>query len=631
MVLTPERARPEAVGRPGAAHRRRPATLPHLRRLVRGPAGDPAWSRPALLLLLGLTAVGYVWGLDRLGWANTYYSAAAQAASRSAKAFFFGSADGANFITIDKPPGSVWLIDLSVRVFGLNSWSLLVPQAAEGVALVAVVHGMVRRWCSPAGALLAALVTATTPVAVLMFRFNDPDALLTLLLAVAAYCTMRALEKGSTPWLLLAATVLGMGFLTKLLEVLVVVPALVLAYLVAAPGPIRRRLGQVAMAGGAVVAVSLSWVAAVMLTPAADRPFIGSTEDNNLFNLIFGYNGVGRLSGNESSGGVAHLGAAQSTPGLLRLFRPPVGGQVTWMLLPALAFLGLLLVERRHRPRTDPLRAATLLFGAWLLVAGAVFSFAHGIFHAYYTVVLVPPIAALAGMGAATCWQARHRLGPRLVLAGALGVTGIRGCTLLTRVVGTPTWLALCVLTVGVLLAVAIGTNVRLRGAAAGCVAGACVLVASAGPLYFSALTIGAAQPAGDPLAGPLPLFYVHTPPAQPPSPALARALQADAARYEWAAAVVGGDGAASDQLASGRPVMELGGFHGSLPLPTLAGFERDVRQGRIHFFVPAPKSTRAALQGTDAAAISRWVAGRFHAEVVGGQVLYDLTRPVAR
>lgn len=627
MTLAPERVLPEAVDRVGASHRRPAARL---RRLFRGPDSDPAWSRPALLLLLGLTAVGYVWGLDRLGWANTYYSAAAQAASRSAKAFFFGSADSANFITIDKPPGSIWLMDLSVRLFGLSSWSLLVPQAAEGVALVAVVHGMVRRWFSAPAALLAAFVAAITPVALLMFRFDDPDALLTLLLAVAAYCTLRALEKGSTRWLLLAATVLGMGFLTKLLEVLVVVPALVLAYLVAAPGPFRRRLGQVAMSGAVFVVVSLSWVAAVMLTPAADRPFIGSTKDNNLFDLILSYNGIGRLSGNEVAGGVDHGRATQSVPGLFRLFRPPIGGQVTWLLLPALAFFVLLLWQRRRHPRTDPVRAATLVFGVWLLVAGAVFSFAHGIFHAYYTVAMVPPIAVLVGVGGLVCWQQRHRLTTRLLLAAALGATGIRACTLLTRVADTPTWFALGVLALGVALALLIGTNVRLPGVATGWVAGACVLVASAGPLYFSAATIGATHSDGDPLAGPVPLLYVLNPPLPPPGPALVRALRTDAAHYEWAAAAVGGDRVANDQLASGQPIMELGGFHGTLPLPTLARFERYVRQGRIHYFVPAPKNEDAMLRGTEAARISRWVAGHFRADLVDGQVLYDLGRPVA-
>lgn len=153
--------------------------------------------------------------------------------------------------------------------------------------------------------------------------------------------------------------------------------------------------------------------------------------------------------------------------------------------------------------------------------------------------------------------------------------------------------------------------------------------MASAGPLYFSAATIGAVPSVADPLAGPLPLFYVHIPPLPPPGPALVRALRADADPYGWTAAFVGGDPAAMDQLASGRPVMELGGFHGTLPLPSLAGFQRDVRLGRIHYFVPAPRSGRAALRGTDAARISQWVAGRLRAEVVDGVLLYDLGRPV--
>ena len=128
-----------------------------------------------------------------------------QAGSKSWKAFFFGSFDAANFITVDKPPASLWVMDLSARVFGVNSWSILVPQALEGVAAVGLLYATVRRWFSPAAGLLAGAVLALTPVAALMFRFNNPDALLVLLLVAAAYAMIRALEDGRTRWLVLAA------------------------------------------------------------------------------------------------------------------------------------------------------------------------------------------------------------------------------------------------------------------------------------------------------------------------------------------------------------------------------------------------------------------------------------------
>ena len=253
-----------------------------MRRAWRGRPDDPAWVRPALLALLVGTAVLYLWGLGASGWANSFYSAAVQAGTKSWKAFFFGSSDAANFITVDKPPASLWVMEISARLFGLNSWSILVPQALEGVASVAVLYAAVRRSFRPGAALLAGLVLATTPVAALMFRYNNPDALLVLLLTVATYATVRALERANTWWLVLAMSAVGTGFITKMLQAFLVVPAIVLVYLLAAPTPLRRRLVQLGVGAVALVVSAGWWVAIVQLTPAADRPYIGGSQDNNL-------------------------------------------------------------------------------------------------------------------------------------------------------------------------------------------------------------------------------------------------------------------------------------------------------------------------------------------------------------
>src|SRR5216684_409381 len=183
---------------PAAAGRSRPGRLPGL---LRGPAADPRWARPALLALLALTALLYAAGLSRNGWANDFYSAAVQAGTKSWKAFFFGSFDASSFITVDKTPASLWVMELSARVFGLNSWSLLLPQAVEGVATAGVLYAAVKRWFGPPAGLVAGLVLALTPVAALMFRFNNPDALLVLLMTAAAYTLVRAVENGRTKWL----------------------------------------------------------------------------------------------------------------------------------------------------------------------------------------------------------------------------------------------------------------------------------------------------------------------------------------------------------------------------------------------------------------------------------------------
>jgi 4-amino-4-deoxy-L-arabinose transferase-like glycosyltransferase len=237
--------------------------------------------RWGLVALLASTAVLYLWGLSKSGWANQFYAAAAQAGSKSWKAFLFGSLDQSNFITVDKPPASLWVMDLSARIFGVNTWSILAPQALEGVAAVAILYAAVRRVSTPTAGLLAGAVLATTPVAALMFRYDNPDALLVLLMTAAAYATVRAVERAGVRWLLLAGALIGFAFLTKMLQGLLVVPGLAGAYLVAAPTSLRRRVLHVLAAGGALVVAAGWWVALVELWPAGSRPYIGGSTNNS--------------------------------------------------------------------------------------------------------------------------------------------------------------------------------------------------------------------------------------------------------------------------------------------------------------------------------------------------------------
>ena len=223
--------------------------------------------RPHLPLagLIVLSALVNLWGLSGLGDANDFYAAAVKAGSESWKAFFYGSFDSASYITVDKPPASLWVMDLSSRLFGFSTLSMLVPQALEGIAAVALLYATVRRRFGVAAASLAGVILALTPVAALMFRYNNPDALLLLLLVLAAYALTRALEQGRSAWLLLAGAALGFGFLTKMLEAFLVVPAFAAAYLLAAPTSLRRRVAQLAAAGGALVLAGGWWVAVVEL------------------------------------------------------------------------------------------------------------------------------------------------------------------------------------------------------------------------------------------------------------------------------------------------------------------------------------------------------------------------------
>ena len=427
---------------------------------VLGRESDPAWVRPALLTLLTLTAVLYLWDLGASGWGNSFYSAAVQAGTKSWKAFFFGSSDSSNFITVDKPPASLWVMELSARIFGLNSWSILVPQALEGVATVGVVYLTVRRWFTAQAALLAGAVVALTPVAALMFRFNNPDSLLALLLAGSMYALVRGLEKAQTRWLVLAGTLVGFGFITKMLQAFLIIPALVIVYLLAAPTGWWRRVWQVAVMGVATLVAGGWWVAAVTLTPAADRPYIGGSQNNSVLNLIFGYNGFGRLTGSESGSVVGGGGAGSAgqwgPTGLLRLFNTSFGNMMSWLLPGALLMGAVLLVLTARARRTDRERAALLLFGGALVGTGLVISLGQGIIHPYYAVALAAPLGGLVGIGTMGLWQRRSTWAGRIGLAAALLATSIWGFALLDR---TPDWfpfLRFVVLVGGILGAAAI-------------------------------------------------------------------------------------------------------------------------------------------------------------------------------
>ncbi len=736
----------------------RPSPPGHLlRRFVRGRRSDPAWVRPTLILLLVGTAALYLWDLGSSGWANSFYSAAVQAGTKSWKAFFFGSFDGSNFITVDKPPAFLWVMDLSARIFGVNSWSILVPEALEGVGTVWLTYLCVRRWFTPGAALLSGAVVALTPVATLMFRYNNPDALLTLLLAASAYGTIRALERGRTWWLVLAGAGSGLAFLTKQLEGLIVLPVLGLVYLLCGPPRLGRRILQTAALGLAALVSGGWWVAAVQLIPASARPYVGGSTDNSELNLIFGYNGFGRVTGNErgSVGGTGVAGNMWGPTGWSRLFNSQMGGQISWLIPAALVGLASALWLTRRAPRHDRTRAAALLFGGWLLLMGAVFSFSKGIIHPYYTIALAPPVGALVGMGASMLWSRRRSLTARFVLGGTLIGTIVWGFTILGW---SPQWnpaLRWAIVVVGGLAVLGIlvcGLRRRVPRVVLAVVAGLGIAAALAGPAAYALDTTatphdgaipsagpavingvgpggfpgfrgfggarggGAGGPAfgGGPGAGPrggfggggfgggggaggglgpilnrinrrgitLPPGFTlpngtrlrngfSLPPgalgrlapgggrgfggaggllnASAPGRQLVALLQHDAGHYTWVAATVGANSAAGYQLGTGDPIMAIGGFNGTDPAPSLATFQKDVAEGRIHYFISGGFGGFAAggfggfgrtggtvrrgagspTQTSDASAISAWVTSHYTSTTVDGVTVYDLTAPL--
>ncbi|WP_202516470.1 glycosyltransferase family 39 protein, partial [Streptomyces sp. SID161] len=481
----PAPARAPGAGEPGQ---------PFARRLWRGREEDPRWARPALLGLLAATLLLYLYDLSASGYANSFYSAAVQAGSTSWKAFFFGSLDAGNAITVDKPPASLWPMELSVRVFGLGSWAILTPEVLMGVAAVAVVHAGVRRRFGPAAGLIAGAVLALTPVAALMFRFDNPDAMLALLMSVACYLVVRALEDGRTRWLVWAGVAIGFAFLAKTLQAFLILPALASVYAVCAPVPVRRRFGQLAAATLALVVSGGWWVAVVELWPASARPYIGGSQHNSFLELTFGYNGLGRLDG-EETGSVGGGGGGGGTgmwgeTGWNRMFDSEIGGQISWLLPSALILLVAGLVATRRLRRTSVTRASFLVWGGSLLMTMAVFSFMAGIFHQYYTVALAPYLAAVTGMGAGLLWERRRQAWASVTLAAAVAAAAAWGYVLLHRTPGYLPWLRWLVLVGGLVAAFGLVFAGRISRRLALAAAAVGLVAALAGPTAYTLSTL---------------------------------------------------------------------------------------------------------------------------------------------
>ena len=648
-----------------AAGRDRPASEPSA-------APNPRWGRPALTALLAVTAVFWSVGLGRMGWANAFYSAAVQAGTKSWKAFLFGSSDAGNSITVDKPPASLWPMEISARIFGVNTWSILLPEVLLGLASVALVYVIVKRQFGPTAGLIAGGVLSITPVATLMFRYNNPDALLVFVTIAAVWALMRAVSDGRTRWLVLCGALIGFGFLTKQLQVMLVAPALALTYLIAGPVRLRVRILQLGAGLLAMVASAGWWVLLVSLTPAADRPYIGGSTDNSFLNLTFGYNGMSRLLGGHTGnfhggpgGPGGHGFSFGSHAGPARLFSGEAGGQISWLLPAALIFLiaGIVLCGRASR--TDERRAQYVVWGGWLIGGGAVLSFMSGMFHDYYTVAVAPAVAALAGIGVTQLWARRSSRWVALTLAGAVALTAVWAWVLLGRSPGFVPPLRWAVLGCGVMAAVALVTAYVLRvgggGRIAWWAAAAAAVAALAGPLAYSIQTVSTPHNGGIVAAGPsvggghfpgMPAGGPGGPGGRPaggppgtgekPSGRIVQMLSQSGGAYPWVAATDGANEAAGYQLATGDAVMPIGGFMGGDPSPTLARFQRYVANGRIHYYIEArgpgmpgsgdnPGAPQRQRPETEGDKIAAWVKQSFTKTTIDGVTYYDLTAPVTR
>jgi 4-amino-4-deoxy-L-arabinose transferase-like glycosyltransferase len=452
-----------------------------------------------------LAGVLNLWALSSNGWANEYYAAAVRSMSTSWHDFLFASLDRSGVMTVDKPPLALWVQALSVRVFGYHSLSILVPQALMGVASVALVYDLVRRRFGRVGGFVAGLTLALTPIAVAISRHNNPDSLLILCCVAALWCVVRAFESAparpSTRWLVATGVLVGLGFETKMLVALVVVPGIFAAWLWVAPAARGRwhALRQLLAGGAAMLVVGGAWPALVELTPAADRPWISGTSDNTILSLIFEYNGVGRVGG--QSGGPGGLGGGNvfgGSPGPLRLLNSALGGQAGWLLgFAIVAGLGILVSSRLRRG--DARSGWLIAVGGAFATTAVLFSAASGIFHPYYVSLLAPFSAALVGAGAAQLIAGKVSV--RIVGPLALAAGVVTELVVLGDYPGQLRWLVPALIVVCALAAfalVAFGSRTA-RVAAVGA-ALAALLVA---PSVWAVDTLGHATSGTFPAGGP--------------------------------------------------------------------------------------------------------------------------------
>jgi 4-amino-4-deoxy-L-arabinose transferase-like glycosyltransferase len=611
----------------------RPAGLSRL--LVRARAGEAAWVLPAAGVL-ALAAVLYVVNLTVSGYANVYYSGAAWAASQSWAAWFQGAIDPGTFITIDKPPLATMVMGLSVRLFGLSSASILLPEALMGVATVALLMATVRRTFGAPASIIAGLVTALTPAAVLIFRYNNPDALLTLLLVAAAYALVRALESDRFRWLVLSGVLVGLAFNTKLLQAYLVLPAFALTFALCAPGSLKRRAAGLAVAAVSVVAGSAWWVAAMELIPASARAYVGGSTGNSALDLVLGYDGLGRIFGQAAGGssGGPGGGGFSGTPGILRLFNAKLGGQIGWFLPASIVGLGAGLLSRLRAPRTDLARAGFILWGGWLAVHAVVFSLMSGTIHSYYVVAMAPAVGALTGGGLVALWRARERfavagLALGLTLFGSAGIAWM----LLDRTPSFAPGLGIAALAVtGIVLPVlALAPHAdRAKAQLVAAALGFAVLLA--GPAASAIDTMGTSYSGGDPAAGPAATStdalsgdgrmamggnggQVGGGMAGGPgmggsslSDGVLAYLEANQGDATWLIAVSDASTASQLELTTGRAVMSTGGFTGSDDALTLERLQSLVAGGELRFIVVGDARGGPGGGASASSEVSSWV-----------------------
>lgn len=568
------------------------------------------------------------------GYGNLYYSAAVKSMSMSWHNFFYLSFDPAGFLSVDKPPVALWIETAFVKIFGFHSFSLMLPEALAALGSVLILYHLVKRSFGFAAGCIAALLLAVTPVFIAAARSNNPDAMLVLILLLAAWAITIASKTGHIRHLVLAAVILGIGFNTKMLVAYLILPAFVLVYLWGSGIKWNRKVLHLAMAAIILVVVSFCWVMAVDLTPAANRPYVGSSSNNSEMNLVFGYNGLNRLKTSEhimgnqqkpkqtmtspktqsnGSQSTQAMKVNHDTPGVLRMLEIYVGEQISWFLpLAAVGTIGAVIYIRGiEKGRRRQKIATLLLWGCWTIVMLVFFSFYRSLTHRYYLNVMAPGLAALGGIGFSCMVKLMmQEEKPWTKIFLPIGLC-LSAAFHLIMIAHYPVWFivlwpfdAVCIgLAVALLLFLGFHLHRKynrvitwIAGMALGC-----LLVA---PAAWSFTTVAARVNGSDAYAGPSLLgksnflipSAVHLSnqlggDVEDPTPSdYIKSLSVYLERHQNGAQylVAMPSTALADKMIifTGKPVMAIGGYNGANPILTLYDFQMLVKQGKVKYLL---------------------------------------------
>jgi len=623
-----------------------------------GPSHHPCTSRREWLAIAGVLLLSAILQLARLGeqgWGNPYYAATVRSMLLDRDLWFFASFDPAGWVSVDKPPFGFWVQSASSRLFGFHGWALLLPQALATIGSVALIWRVVRDRFGPVAGVLSALVLALTPITVATGRTNTIDPLLVLVLLIAVWALQRAIDRSALRWLLLSGAMIGIGFLTKMLQAYLVLPAWAAAWVLAdAMRSWRRRTAALVAAGLVVVVVSASWLVIVDRTPASERPYVGSSSGNSAIELAIGYNGLQRLLGDrdETSGApspgriLSAFGAIETgSPGPLRLFNPFLAAQASWLLV--VAIVGGMCAWRVAGPWLAlPLgraQAALVLWGGWLLTAIAFFSVAAQ-FHRYYLVMLGPPIAALTGIGAVDLWTLYRRPGVGgWVLPGTVGACTAIAMLIVARVPGIsaavlPVTLIIGAISTVLLIAGRLVARVDLRRTLASLGCAAAVIALAIGPAIWSSWSVTHPVDSTLPAAGPgtslvpslggssddanAPSFALDR--ISPPDPATLAFLNRNHRTERFPLATLNAMSAAPYIIYEAMPVAALGGFVGQDPIVSPPRLRQMIERGDVRF-VLLPDQQRVSMLVTATGVLGRLRGEDAGAAATDPQVLVNL------